>query len=397
MNRPRRCAAGAGTRALLVSVWLLLPAGAAGAAEELQTVTVRPGDTLWSMADTYLKDPTRWGEFLKYNTLASPDPSIALPGMSLKVPVRLVKEQYRAAKLVYYLKDVLFRRSGSSDWLAVTSRMDLYNNDALRTKEDSRADVKFYTGELLILYANSIAVLRPPNRKNMDVELMSGELRGQRSRVITASARITPKTSDTEYGARLKEDLTTLVQVYKGRADIEAHGKTVEVPEGFGTEVKMDLPPSAPVELPALFEFNSAPRTKLTAGAPPLGAGGTAALDAKNSVRLSSAPAPSAGDKDLAGAPATGDMNDHRLAAGGLPSVITSADPVQGYHIQLARNSDFTGMVLNKTFDVLEKIDLNALVPPGEYWLRTAQVDLLGFEGKFDAPRRVKVAGTKAD
>nr|MDA8130892.1 hypothetical protein [Elusimicrobiota bacterium] len=40
-----------------------------------------------------------------------------------------------------------------------------------------------------------------------------------------------------------------------------------------------------------------------------------------------------------------------------------------------------------------DKIDLNGLLPPGNYFMRVALVDLLGFEGKFSAPRPLKIGG----
>ncbi len=79
-------------RKFLLGLLLLTgPALPAAAAEELQTIVVKPGDTLWSISNTYLKDPKRWNELLKYNRLPAADPSIALPGMPLKVPVNLLK------------------------------------------------------------------------------------------------------------------------------------------------------------------------------------------------------------------------------------------------------------------------------------------------------------------
>ena len=149
-------------RNFAVSAALLLSLSLPGfCAEELQTIIVRPGDTLWSIAKTYLKDPKKWNEILRYNRLPSSDPSIALPGTALKVPVKLVKEQYRAARLVSFINDVRFRKSGDADWNTVRKGLDLYKNDTLRTMVHSRADVRFYTGEILNLYPNSIAVLRP--------------------------------------------------------------------------------------------------------------------------------------------------------------------------------------------------------------------------------------------
>ena len=380
---------------LLLGLLLALPVTRGSAAEQVQTIIVKPGDTLWSISNTYLKDPKRWNELLKYNRLPSSDPSIALPGMPLKVPVNLLKEEYRAAKVVYVLNEVLFRRSGLSDWKGVDPEMDLYKNDTVRTRVDARADVKFYTGEILNLYPNSIAVLRPPGDKDTDVRLMAGSMRGLRSRVVTASARITPKTRDTEFGAKINDDLTTVVQVYKGKANVEAHGKTVEVSEGFASEVKMDMPPSQPVKLPALPELDGT---------------ATAGFAAKNSTRLTTSggvvslnmgkpvkAAQPAADlpKDLGKGPGVPDANDKSIDASEIVKMISVGNAVQSYHLQVSKNREFSTLALDKSYDAFDEIDLNSKLPPGDYFMRLALIDLLGFEGKFSAPRQIKVGGTR--
>ena len=376
----------------LLLVFLLACPAAARAAEEMQTVVVRPGDTLWSIANVYLKDPTKWDQILKYNKLPASDPSIALPGMALKVPMNLIKEQYRAAKLVYFLNDVLYRRSGASDWSAVAVKMDLFNNDTLRTQVNARADVKFYTGQQLSIFPNSMTVLRPPDNKNADVRLLAGEIRSVHSRVVTQTAKIFPRTKDTEFGARVKEDLTTLVQVYKGRADVEAQGHTVEVREGFATEVKMDLPPSAPVELPPSLEFDQQSQTKLASfGNPKLSMdGGVVSLNMKAPKAADArAKLPDAGTmKDI---PPAGDLNDKRISADEAMKLISVGNPVQAYHLQVSRDQNFSTIVLDKSYDALETIDLNDTLAPGSYWMRVSLVDLLGFEGKYNNPRQIKV------
>lgn len=363
-------------------------------AEELQNVVVRPGDTLWSIANTYLKDPRKWNEILKYNRLPSSDPSIAMPGMVMKVPVSLIKEQYRAASLVYYINDVLLRKSGSADWKAVVLNMNLFRSDTLRTTADARADVKFYTGEVLNLYPNSIAVLRPPDKK-ADVELLAGEMRGLRSRVITASARITPRTKDTEFGARIKEDLTTLVQVYKGRAAVEAQGKVVEVPEGFASEVKVDMPPSQPVKLPPLPEFEGGGSAGLAkTGTPQIKMdSGRLSLNMKLSAsgRAAQAGRISGSGVDEKGLPEIGDANAKGIDANEIAKLISVANPVQSYHLQIARDQNFSNLVLNRNYDAFDEIDLTELLSPGAYWMRVSYVDLLGFEGKFNAARQITV------
>ncbi|MDO8805313.1 MAG: LysM peptidoglycan-binding domain-containing protein [Elusimicrobiota bacterium] len=379
----------------LLGFLMFLRPGPSQAAEELQTIVVKPGDTLWSISNTYLKDPKKWNEILKYNKLPSGDPSLALPGMSLRVPVNLIKVELRAAKLVYFLNDVKFRRTGVTDWLDVGRSMDLFKNDTLRTRADARADVKFYTGQILNLYPNSIAVLRPPGKKNVDVELLAGEMRGLRSRVITASAVITPKTKDTEFGAKLREDLTTVVQVFKGKADVEAQGKTVEVLAGFASEVKMDMPPSQPVKLPPL-QLAAGLKTALTAsGGPQFNSdGGVVSLSNMKPIGKTTGPTAKLPKGELPkNMPEVANIDDKSVDTSEIVKMLAVGNPVQSYHLQVSKDQAFTAMVLNKSYDAFDKIDLNEVLPPGDYFMRIALVDLLGFEGKFSAPRPLKISG----
>ena len=80
------------------------------AEEELQEITVKDGDTLWGIANTYLNDPKKWPAILKYNQLPLTDPNAAIPGMKLKVPVLLIKEELRKAYLIFVRNDVRCRR-----------------------------------------------------------------------------------------------------------------------------------------------------------------------------------------------------------------------------------------------------------------------------------------------
>jgi len=379
-------------RKFIIGFLLLLRPGAAGAAEELQTIVVKPGDTLWSISNTYLKDPKKWNVILKYNRLPSSDPSIALPGMPLRVPTTLLKEEYRAAKLVYSLNEVLFRRTGVTDWQGVNMKMELFKNDTLRTMAEARADVKFYTGEILNLFPNSIAVLRPPGKKNVDVELLAGELRSVKSRVITASARITPKTRDTEFGAKLKDDLTTLVQVTKGKVDVEAQGKTVEVLEGFASEVKMDMAPSQPVKMPELPQFEHGTVTALSTSAGPQLRTDGGVISLAN-MKTSSKPTANLPKADLPKNIPAADIDGKGIDTTEIVKMLSVGNPIQSYHLQVSKDQSFTTTVLNKEYDAFDKIDLNELLPPGNYYMRIALVDLLGFEGKFSAPRPLKVGG----
>ncbi|NLI10079.1 MAG: LysM peptidoglycan-binding domain-containing protein, partial [Elusimicrobia bacterium] len=72
-----------------ISLFLTLFISSFSAAQqEVQSIVIKPGQTLWDISNKYLKDPTKWDVLVRYNNL-SPDPSKALPGMTIKIPSEL--------------------------------------------------------------------------------------------------------------------------------------------------------------------------------------------------------------------------------------------------------------------------------------------------------------------
>jgi LysM repeat protein len=55
-------------------------------AEVYETITIKEGDTLWDLAQSYLGDGYRYEEFLGNNTLASGNADLIYPGEELNVP-----------------------------------------------------------------------------------------------------------------------------------------------------------------------------------------------------------------------------------------------------------------------------------------------------------------------
>jgi hypothetical protein len=127
----------------------------------LQEIEVKEGQTLSYIANYYLKNPKLWPELLKYNKIATSDIYAPMPGTKLKVPIVLVKEKFRPAYLVYILNNVKTRKKNSTEWLTPQINQELYNDDSLITYEKSRANIKFYSGELLSVDENSFITIRP--------------------------------------------------------------------------------------------------------------------------------------------------------------------------------------------------------------------------------------------
>ena len=134
--------------------------------------------------------------------------------------------------------------------------MDLFNEDVLRTMENSRAQVKFFSGDVLRMDENSLVILRP-ELKVEEVNLVSGAIRGARTKLITPTAQITPQSGDTVYKARIREDKATVVQVEKGSAEIFGldTGKKVVLQAGFANITLPKQAPSVPMRVPNLPDF----------------------------------------------------------------------------------------------------------------------------------------------
>lgn len=355
-----------GKRISAAALAIAFCAGAAFAQEsQLQDVSVRPGDTLWSLSQRYLKDPKKWNAILRYNKLPTSDPTVALPGMTLKVPISLIKEDLRAATLVLAKSKVLFRKKNSAAWKNAQLKMQLFNGDSLRTQSKSWARVKFFGGSVLSLDPDSMAILKAPRPDDRFLELKRGAVHATVARVVTPSARVIPKRKDTKYTARVLDDLSTRVQVFNGAADVQdAKGrKTVEVTAGYYTDVKLDSLPVSPVRIP---NIELAQQTEISDL-------GTGVGESVVQVRRGGA-----------------------AAGGGLAAEIQQLSvgiPVAAYQVQVARRrSDFSRakprLVFEKEFDSYEPIDLRqANLRDGEYWVRVAIVDLLGEKGKWSTPK----------
>ncbi len=368
-------------RTLIFGALFCVPLSLCAAAEaiEFQPVVVRPGDTLWGISHKYLKDPTKWNVIVRHNRLPTADPTVALPGMTLRIPMDLIKAELRAATLVHAVRKVLSRKKGRPDWKKTTKGRLLYHGDGLRTMDKSWARVKFFGGHLLSIDPNSMTILKSPKKSDHDLFLKRGGIHATIARVVTPSARITPR-KNTKYTAFVFDDLRTRVQVYKGSADVvDLKGTvTVNVKAGHYTEVAPGRTPRVPVKIP---NFNAQLGAEI-------GAVREGQVESLVQVRRLGGALPGAGIRGGRVGTGQGLLADLQKLSVGMP--------VAAYHIQVSRTKGFGRIVFDQNFDAYEAIDLRrAGLGDGLYWVRVSIVDLLGEKGAFSSPRPYRV-GEKA-
>lgn len=336
-------------------------------------ITVRPGDTPWSMARRYLKDPMSWDAVIEQNAellWGSGNSEGLVPGTSLKFPTALLKPRYQAAKLLQVLRRVLTRRKDTTGWHRARTTQRVYPGDDLRTLEKSYARVRFHNGALLDMGPNSFATLKPVLGDH-DLRLGRGSIQASDVRVRTQAALIEPEQRGTRVGVRVEKDQGTHVQVITGAAKVtDAKGrKSVVVSSGHQTRVAIGSLPDLPKKIPnATMRTLRArsPRIHVTARMPPPD------------------PRISTGSGAPSGEALTGIVAELREFS--MPLAVT------GYRVQVAWDRGFDRLVWSKTFNYEEEIDLRqAGLTPGSYWVRMAVIDLLDEQGEFSKPRQYRV------
>jgi hypothetical protein len=344
----------------------------------LQDVYVKEGDTLWSVANHYLRDPRAWDRILKYNKLSTNDPNIILPGMVLKVPVMMIKESLRPAYLTYIFNEVKCRRKETFEWKEASLNQELYNEDGLRTLSRSKANIKFLTGELVSIDENSLIIVRP-EKKQEEITLFSGAARASKTKVITDGAevnpRIDPLTKKSDYKTKFTPDKTTTVEVYEGIVDVTAQGKTVTLNKGFGSRVKFMNPPSEPMPLPPLPQF------RIDSGAAGLQQG---------VVQNMPDEIPAGGNIDIMLKQLEPGADDR------TKSRVIRAE-IKQYHLQIAKDDTFKSLVADEFGDVSGQINVDLKkrqLQDGRYYYWVSYLDEIGFESAF-SPARAFLVDTK--
>ena len=309
--------------------------------------SVRPGDTLWSLGERYLRSVAYVPRLQALNNVA--DPYKLPPGMRLRVPVSWLRSEPVDAVLKSVIGEIRVIPAGGGQMRLLEAGDPLQSGDILRTGPDTNAVLRFLDGSEFVLRQNSELSLEQINAftdtgmVDTRMYLQKGRVNGEVPPTSGAATRFQIRTPAAQTAVRgtgyrvSYDDKTTRTEVLSGQVDLTSRGVTRRIRANFGAAALDGQTPQRPRELlpPASLE-----------GIPPV----------------------------LERLPLQLDWPDLPQAA--------------AYRVQIDTSTDFTDLLVDErsSESQLRVRDL----PDGEYYLRIRGIDSVGLEGR-DAIRALSI------
>lgn len=410
----------------------LLPAAALPvSAQDTLQLEVRPGDTLIGIGERYLDTPRRWLELQRLNAIR--DPRRLRPGRPLQVPVDWLRWSDLTAEVVHVSGTV----SGNRGPLAAGMRIGA--GDSFDTGALGAVTLRFSDGALAVFAPQTRAALVVSREmpalgiRATTVELQGGAvdttatpLRVPASRFEVRTPRVVTAVRGTRFRVALQEDVSrhevlegrvalagaapeplAVAQGQGVRAEAGRLGQVVpllQAPDVSGiaprferTSVPLQVPPMAgaaawrwqvatDIDFTRLLQDvrTTAPVWVLT-GLPDgdyhlrVRAADAQDLEGREAtapIRMAARPEP-----PLQLAPPTGAQ-----IAAGVQLVWAGQPGITRYHLQVARNADFTDLLLDRSDLAATRFSAEPALPPGTYHWRLASLRPDGSRGPFGDP-----------
>lgn len=266
----------------LFALGSILSAGNVIAGDDYRHV-IRPGDTLIGIAREMMEDSRDWLRVQRLNGIA--DPHRLMPGMSLRIPVPLLRREPVQARLASITGDV---RSGGAPLAAGAS---IGSGAELMTGTQSFAVVELIDGTHLVLQPDSrlrveeLSRYRNTTRPQTRLRLESGRVESIVTKGSTPQPQYrieTPTVAIGVRGTRFRvgtDDASTSsrTEVTDGKVDVKgrsAGAKAIRVAAGYGVVAGTDGKVSTPVTLLSSPDLGGLPklheRTIVRLAFPPL-------------------------------------------------------------------------------------------------------------------------------
>jgi hypothetical protein len=220
--------------------------------------TVKPGDTLISIAERYFIRADQWPRVRQANGIDNP--LRMLPGTVLRIPVALLRQAPGQAEL-QAISGVVRWRSRTGAWQDASEGLRLIAGSSVETQEDSSALLVLADGSRIVMAPASVITLDTLSqyagglmadsrlrlqRGQTDI-IANPEQRGnQNLKILTPSAQTVVRGTHFRLGA---DAAVTRVETIGGLVSVDGAGKSVSVAPGRGTVAKVGQPPLKPVAL----------------------------------------------------------------------------------------------------------------------------------------------------
>ncbi|TNF32426.1 MAG: LysM peptidoglycan-binding domain-containing protein [Deltaproteobacteria bacterium] len=343
-----------------------LTASPAWAKPKVRTYTVQPGDSIWSIAETFYGSGSKYQIIYKHNKFIGAPPYILKPGQVLTLPVGELTPE---AQVEWLQRQVKAKPPRSLDWLTASREMNLWKLYKVSTGDESAvhivfeddSDLRLGDNALLVIYGGSKGKAQAQRREKTHVLLEEGTARGGLAALDAGGKKAEPMLVETPSGmvelasqmAQIQASaVASAVSVYQGEAKVKSQGAAVAVKSGFGTVVKKGKPPEKPRPLPA----------------PP--------------------------DWEISGGAAVA-----VVPAGGSASFEAAWKKVSGahtYRVELAHDEAFKRVPVNVVVDATTTRFNLENVPVGRYFARISARDASGLEGRPSTALAVDVVGLRS-
>lgn len=331
------------------------PSHAHGVAPATVTYITRAGDSLYDVATRYLRDPADWVQLARVNHISAP--RRLQPGIALRVPVALLREDTLTAKVIATSGPAThaFRNEPS---LPLTAGSTLVEGDRVQTGRDGFATLELADGTHLVI---------PPDTSLELGTLRQTALTGATDRIINlhhgeVDSEVTHATRKDDRFQIRSPSVVAGVRGTNFRVSYGGNGSTaVEVLDGA---VGVDAPraaqsgqgaPAPGTPLADSAQLVTARHGSLTADGGAVG-GPVALLDAPDIAKPSKV------------------QDDATVAFDIVPM-----QGANGYRVQIGRDAGLLDMIRDMR-SASSHADIGAL-PDGTYFVRVTAIDPSGLEG----------------
>lgn len=242
---------------------------------------MRPGESLWSIAERYLGAEKRWPELHALNSDIV-DPHRIAPGQ--RVRVRVVGEHAIDLAKVVTISRKVEELLTPHPWLP-SAEDDLLNpRDGMRTFENASTELLFADDTRLVISEDSLVFLghagrveRKVRRDEIEIVVGQADIEGganaNERQLVAGGSRLKPRvdaTGRSQARFRRPEAGGAQVMIYAGDSVVESGGVAQPVAAGMGTQMQDGEQPGEPEELlPAAQPRGPAAGSEWSIGEPP--------------------------------------------------------------------------------------------------------------------------------